>query len=218
MDPNDRWCSVSCCTTCGPDTTAAFAGMLALSELEDSRARESSSRARAADGTDDSSAFAAGSRSAAGEGVAAVGTAATASSGASLACCGDAGADDVSAATAGGSHVGVAVSTQAAPDGAVSGEANTVPMGIAVNDVAAPTQAAGSALHFHIRVEAGDSASLRAEWQVRGAGVELASLLAEVGACDYFAALCSAPSPSVKRCCLGLSVQPPHSFASEPWR
>ena len=53
--------------------------LLALSELEDSRARESSSRARAADGTDDSSAFAAGSRSAAGEGVAAVGTAATAS-------------------------------------------------------------------------------------------------------------------------------------------
>ena len=74
--------------------------LLALSELEESRARDSSSRARAADGTDDSSAFAAGSRSAAGEGVAAVGTAATASSGASLACCGDAGADDVSAAEA----------------------------------------------------------------------------------------------------------------------
>ena len=162
--------------------------LLALDGLEASRSRASEARARAEDAVDDPSAFATDGRPADVEGVADAYAAATACSGASLATSGNSGTLDGSAASACGSRADVTRDVQTTLDSvAGSGEA-VVPMGMPVNDATSPTLSVGSALHFHIRVEAGDTAALRAEWQARGAGTELAALLAEVGACEYFAA------------------------------
>ena len=114
--------------------------------------------------------------------------AATACSGASLATSGNSGTLDGSAASACVGRADVTLDAQATLGSvAGSGEA-VVPMGMPVDGATPPTLGVGNALHFHIRVEAGDTAALRAEWQARGAGIELAALLAEVGPCEYFAA------------------------------
>ena len=162
--------------------------LLALDGLEASRSRASEARTRADDAADDPSAVAAAGRREDVEGGADACAAASAHSGASLATSGNSGTLDGSAASACGSRADVTLDVQTTLDSvAGSGEA-VVPMGMPVNDATSPTLSVGSALHFHIRVEAGDTAALRAEWQARGAGTELAALLAEVGACEYFAA------------------------------
>ena len=157
--------------------------LLALDGLEASRSRASEARARAEDAVDDPSAFATVGRPADVEGVADAYAAATACSGASLATSGNSGTLDGSAASARVSRADVTLDAQPTLDSvAGSGEA-VVPMGMPVDDATPPTLSVGSDLHFHIRVEVGDTAALRAEWQARGAGTELAALLAEVGAC-----------------------------------
>jgi hypothetical protein len=162
--------------------------LLALDGLEASRSRASEARTRADDAADDPSAVAAAGRREDVEGVADACAAATACSGASTATSGNSGTLDGSAASACVSSVDVTLDAQPTLGSvAGSGEA-VVPMGMPVDGATPPTLGAGGALHFHIRVEAGDTAALRAEWQARGAGIELASLLAEVGACEYFAA------------------------------
>ena len=143
---------------------------------------------RADDAADDPSAVAAAGRREDVEGGADACAAASAHSGASLATSGNSGTLDGSAASARVSRADVTLDAQPTLDSvAGSGEA-VVPMGMPVDDATPPTLSVGSDLHFHIRVEVGDTAALRAEWQARGAGTELAALLAEVGACEYYAA------------------------------